>query len=53
MDFIERWFGVWPDDGSGGVEITLIVVALVVLAAPFLIYQIRSGSLRSQRTNPS
>jgi hypothetical protein len=38
MDFIERWFGMSPDGGSGGLEVALIValiiVALVVLAAP-------------------
>ena len=33
MDLIERWFGVSPDGGSGGLEITLIIVAFVVLAA--------------------
>jgi hypothetical protein len=45
MDFIERWFGVSPDGGSGRLEITLIIVALVVLAAPFLI--IKFGLRRS------
>jgi hypothetical protein len=34
MDFVERWFGVSPDAGSGGLEIALIIMALVVLAAP-------------------
>ena len=34
MDFIERWFGVAPDSGSGSLEVTLILMALVVLAAP-------------------
>ena len=41
MDFIERWFGVSPDGGSGRLEITVIIVALVVLAAPFLIFKFR------------
>jgi hypothetical protein len=49
MDFVERWFGFSPDGGSGTLEATLMVIALVVLAAPFLIHQIRSGTLRLEK----
>ena len=54
MDFIERWFDVSPDGGSGRLEITSIIVALVVVAAPFLIIKFGSHpgwkpSLRSAR----
>jgi hypothetical protein len=30
MDFIERWFHIFPDSGSGTTEV-LYVVALVIL----------------------
>ena len=30
--FIEEWFGIWPDNGDGSLEI-LILVVLVALAA--------------------
>ena len=31
MRFIEEWFGIWPDNGDGSLEI-LSLVALVGLA---------------------
>ena len=31
MRFIEEWFGIWPDNGDGSLEM-LILVALVGLA---------------------
>ena len=40
MDFIERWFGVSPDNGSGTLELTIVIVILVVLAAPILVRKI-------------
>jgi hypothetical protein len=45
MDFIERWFGVSPDGGNGSFETTLMIVALVVLTAPFLNMKFRLGRL--------
>jgi hypothetical protein len=51
MDFIERWFGVSPDGGDGSLEITLVIVALVVLATPLLVIKLRSVARRSGRTN--
>jgi len=33
MDFIERWFGVSPDNGDGTLELLYIAVAVVVVAA--------------------
>jgi hypothetical protein len=41
MDFIERWLGVSPDAGNGSLETTVIIVALVVLAAPLLSIKFR------------
>jgi hypothetical protein len=36
MDFIERWFGVSPDDGDGSLEVLWIVaIVVVVLAVAF------------------
>ena len=51
MDFIERWFGVSPDSGSGSLEITLVILALVVLAAPLLVSKFRSAARQSRGTN--
>ena len=31
MRFIQEWFGIWPDNGDGSLEI-LILVVLVALA---------------------
>ena len=31
MDFIEQWFGISPDGGSGATELLFIVVAVLVL----------------------
>jgi hypothetical protein len=31
MDFIERWFGVWPDGGNGSLEYLLIVGAVIAV----------------------
>lgn len=34
MDFVERWFGASPDDGSGTFELALLfAVALVTLVS--------------------
>ena len=35
MDFIEQWFGVSPDGGSGALEM-LYLIAVVVIAGGFL-----------------
>ena len=51
MDFIERWFGFSPDGGSGSLEITLIIVALVVLAAPLLVSKFNSAARLTRKTN--
>ena len=32
MDFIERWFGLSPDNGDGSYELLLIVAAVTSLA---------------------
>ena len=33
MDFIERWFGVSLDGGSGAVEFAIVLIPVVSLAA--------------------
>ena len=33
MDFIERLFGLWPDNGDGSTEILWLVVLAIVVAA--------------------
>ena len=36
MDFIERWFGISPDGGSGSLEVLyFIALALVIVAVVF------------------
>lgn len=36
MDFIEKWFGVWPDGGDGSLEALWIgAIVVVVLAIAF------------------
>jgi hypothetical protein len=45
MDWIERWFGMSPDDGDGSLE-GLIFVALVVIGVWLLVS--RSDTLRGR-----
>jgi len=52
MDFIESWLGVSPDGGSGRLEITLILVALAVLGASFLIIKVGRRRSNSQKLTP-
>jgi hypothetical protein len=47
MDFIERWFGVSPDSGSGAFEATLLIAILAVLAGALLVIKLRSARRRS------
>jgi hypothetical protein len=49
MDFIERWFGVSPDGGSGSLEFTMIIVVLVVLAAALLRIHFRLRRISNDR----
>jgi len=32
MDFIEQWFGISPDGGSGATELLFLLVALAIVA---------------------
>jgi hypothetical protein len=50
MDFIERWLGVSADGGNGRLEITLVLAALVVLAAPLLVGRFRFEARRTRKT---
>ncbi|MDQ3966698.1 MAG: hypothetical protein M3246_09695 [Actinomycetota bacterium] len=35
MDFIERWFGVSPDGGSGALEVLLVVGLPILVVLTF------------------
>jgi hypothetical protein len=50
MDFIERFFGLSPDNGDGSTEILWLVVLAIVLAAVayFRIYR-RKAKFRFRR----
>ena len=32
MDFIEQWFGISPDGGSGATELLFVLVAILIVA---------------------
>ena len=51
MDFIERWFGVSPDGGSGSLELALTIGASVVLTATFLSLKFRKRRIPKIRTH--
>ena len=38
MDWLERWFGLNPDGGSGAMEAEILVVSSLVLAAVVLVF---------------
>ncbi|WP_181171062.1 MULTISPECIES: hypothetical protein [unclassified Mesorhizobium] len=44
MDFIERFFGFSPDNGSGTFESSLVIAAMVLVAAVY--FYRRQGSLK-------
>ncbi|MBZ9695423.1 MULTISPECIES: hypothetical protein [unclassified Mesorhizobium] len=44
MDFIERIFGFSPDNGSGTFESSLVIAAMVLVAAVY--FYRRQGSLK-------
>ncbi len=35
MDFIERWFGISPDNGSGATELLWLLLVIIVLTVYF------------------
>lgn len=48
MDFIERWFGISPDGGSGATEMMIIVV-FAALAAVFIWRRILRRRINTRR----
>ena len=46
MDFIERWFGVSPDNGSGTAELLVLSVALAVVIGAGAVLLSRLGLVR-------
>jgi hypothetical protein len=47
MDFIERSFGIAPDNGSGGLELLLIAVVCAALGYAIRRHRRVSGSSRT------
>ncbi len=47
MDFVERWFGISPDGGSGAFEACLIVAAVAALIIAVARSKLRSMLPRS------
>ncbi|MBV9036973.1 MAG: hypothetical protein JO182_20955 [Acidobacteriaceae bacterium] len=37
MDFVERIFGISPDNGTGSFELSVIVLAFIVIAGKWVI----------------
>jgi hypothetical protein len=50
MHFIEDWFGISPDGGSGTLEVLYLVVIAVILAMAVL--RRRGASLLRRRRKP-
>jgi hypothetical protein len=39
VDFIERWFHVSPDDGSGALEMLFVIGLPILVALVFLVFR--------------
>jgi hypothetical protein len=52
MDFIERWFGVSPDNGSGTAELLVLLVASAVVVGAGALLLSRLGIVRSPAKAP-
>jgi hypothetical protein len=54
MDFVERWFGVWPDGGNGSLEVVALLLVLVVACAAVFRGELHgwSPSLIARHTKP-
>jgi hypothetical protein len=48
MDFIERWFGVSPDNGNGSLELLYIVAVAAVGAVVWRRWSARHAARRSR-----
>jgi len=48
MDFVERWFGIFPDGGNGTFEVSLFFAAVVIVAASVCLPRL-FGTLRGRR----
>ena len=48
MDWIEKWFGVSPDNGDGTLELS-IIIAVVLIGAIVLTWAFGRGRLRGRR----
>jgi hypothetical protein len=49
MDFVERWFGIFPDGGDGTFEAALVFAAAVVVGLACLAGLIRRSIARRGR----
>jgi hypothetical protein len=52
MDFLERWFGISPDGGSGTFEVSLVfaVVVVALVCIPKLFGTLQGWRQRVMRT---
>ena len=48
MDWIERWFGVSPDNGDGTLELS-IIIAVVLIGAIVVTWAVGRGRFRGRR----
>jgi len=46
MDFLERWFGVSPDGGSGAFEGLLVLAAAVAVVSMYLLKSFATSQAR-------
>ena len=54
MNFIEQWFGVSLDGGSGAVEFAILLIPIVSLAAyAYRRFRARPRAVPPERTAPS
>jgi hypothetical protein len=47
MDFVERWFGIFPDGGSGTFEMSLLFLAVAAVSVILVFRAQLIGTLRS------
>ena len=51
MDFIEQWFGLSPDGGSGAMEFLILVVAALAIVALAIALRRYFGNPFAERRN--
>jgi hypothetical protein len=51
MNFIEHWFNISPDNGSGSLEISFVLVMFVIVIALFVGRKFRRAGRQSEISN--